>query len=505
VTSLKVRTSRTLRSLSIRTKLLLMMLFLLLMSVSALFFLHLMSEQRLLAQVRDYTDELSTAIDIAQQQPADAADPKATLKSLQAYAERLRRLGVKDVAVTDAADEIQAATNPALVGKRAVQLVQKKRGQEWIIKGVIGDEPAPTQKLSTLRVPLLVGDRRVGYMLITRSVDDFSDLSRTNLYYRLVVTLAVFGVGIVAALFLSGSFSRPLQDLNQAARRVASGDLGAQVPHAGEDEIGELAHAFNEMVEKLRENQKLTERLHFAERSTALGRLASAVAHEIRNPLNFINLSIDHVRGKLGPEDERRKGDFDRILGGVKDEISRLNRLVVEFLSFGRPMRLNTRPCSMERVLRDVAALVDHKARDQGVLLEVAIEPELPELVADAELLKTCFLNLMINAADAMPAGGTLTVSLGKGSKGAHDALVVTVQDTGHGMTPEEIATAFEPYFSTKETGLGLGLSLTRKIVEDHGGDIVLSSEPGKGTTARITLPYLPHPAEAQEKQALAS
>jgi signal transduction histidine kinase len=503
VTSLEVRTSRTLRSLSIRTKLLLMMLALLLMSVSSLFFLHLASEQRLLAQVRDYTDELSTAIDIAQQQPADAADPKATLNALKAYAERLRRLGVKDVAVTDAADEIQAATNPALVGKRAVQL--RKRGQEWIIKGVLGDEPAPTQKLSTLRVPLLVGDRRVGYMLITRSVDDFSDLSRQNLYYRLAVTLVVFGVGMAAALFLSTSFSRPLQDLNQAARRVAAGDLDAKVPHAGEDEIGELARTFNEMTERLRENQQLAERLHFAERSTALGRLASAVAHEIRNPLNFINLSIDHVRGKLGPEDDKRKGDFDRILGGVKDEISRLNRLVVEFLSFGKPMRLNTRPCSMERVLRDVAALVDHKARDQGVALDVQIEKELPELVADPELLKTCFLNLMINAADAMPAGGTLTVSLQKGAKGALEALVVTVQDTGHGMTPDEIATAFEPYFSTKETGLGLGLSLTRKIVEDHGGDIALSSEPGRGTTARITLPLLPQPAEAQEKQALAS
>jgi len=503
VTSLKATTSQTLRSLSIRTKLLLMMLSLLLMSVTALFFLHLASEQRLLAQVRDYTDELSTTIDIAQQQPADAADPKATLNSLQAYAARLRRLGVKDVAVTDAADEVQAATNPALVGKRAVQ--RRKRGQEWIIKGVIGDEPAPTEKLSTLRVPLILADQRIGYLVITRGVDDFSDLSRQNLYWRLAATLAVFAVGMLAALFLSTSFSRPLQDLNQAARRVASGDLDAKVPHAGEDEIGELARTFNEMVEKLRENQKLAERLHFAERSTALGRLASAVAHEIRNPLNFISLSIDHVRGKLGPEDERRKGDFERILTGVKDEISRLNRLVVEFLSFGKPMRLNTRACSLERVLREVAALVEHKARDQGVTLEVETEKDLPEIVADPELLKTCFLNLMINAADAMPAGGTLTVALGRGSRGADTELVVTVHDTGHGMTPDEIATAFEPYFSTKETGLGLGLSLTRKIVEDHGGEIALFSEPGRGTTARITLPLLAHPAEAQEKQALAS
>jgi signal transduction histidine kinase len=168
-------------------------------------------------------------------------------------------------------------------------------------------------------------------------------------------------------------------------------------------------------------------------------------------------------------------------------------------------MRLDTRPCSLERVLREVAALVDHKARDQGVALSVESEPELPEIVADAELLKTCFLNLMINAADAMPAGGSLTVSLARGQADGNDALVVTVKDTGHGMSPEEIAAAFEPYFSTKDTGLGLGLALTRKIVEDHGGRIALESEPGRGTAVRITLPLLPHPAAAQQKQALAS
>jgi signal transduction histidine kinase len=494
--------AHALRSLSIRTKLMLMMLSLLLLSVGGLFALHVASERRLLAQVRDYTGELSTTLDIAQQQPADPADPNATLKALQAYAERLKLLGVKDVAITDAADEVQAATNPAMVGKR---VVKKRRGQEWTIRGVVGDEPAPTQQTSTLRVPLLVADKRVGNLVIQRSVEDFASLARQSFLSRVIATLVVFGFGILAALFLSTSFTRPLKDLNQAARRVAAGDLSTQVARVGADEIGELTRTFNEMVERLRENRQLAERLHFAERSTALGRLASAVAHEIRNPLNFINLSIDHVRGKLGPEEPRRREDFDRILTNVKDEISRLNRLVVDFLSFGKPMRLDTRPCSLERVLRDVAALVDHKARDQGVVLSVEVENGLPEIVADPELLKTCFLNLMINAADAMPAGGSLAVGLARGEKDGGDALVVSVKDSGHGMTPEEIAGAFEPYFSTKDTGLGLGLALTRKIVEDHGGVIALESEPGRGTTARITLPLLPHPTAVQETHALAS
>jgi len=487
--------SDALAGLSIRTKLLLILLSLLLLSVSSLFVLHLVSTRRLLSQVREYTDELSTAVDIAQQQP-EAGDPRA---ALSAYAERLRQLGVKDVAITDAADEVQAATNPAMVGKK---VTRRRRGQEWVIKGVLGeDSGSATQRTSTLRVPIVVGDRRVGYLLITRILDDFSEESQEAFVGRLVATLGVFGVGMLLALYLSASFTRPLQQLGAAARRVAAGDLSAAVAKTGSDEVGELARTFNEMIESLREKRQLEERLHFAERSTALGRLASAVAHEIRNPLNFINLSIDHVRHKLGPEEPPKRAEFDRIMASLKDEISRLNRLVVDFLSFGKPMKLDRRPCSLERVVGDVATLVDHKARDQGIVLSLRAEPGLPELPADPELLKTCFLNLMINAADAMPAGGELEVSVGRDTDDP-TTLAVLVKDTGHGMTPDEIRSAFEPYFSTKETGLGLGLALTRKIVEDHGGSIELWSEPGRGTTARVRLPSVT--TEAAEPQAVA-
>jgi signal transduction histidine kinase len=260
------------------------------------------------------------------------------------------------------------------------------------------------------------------------------------------------------------------------------------------------------MVERLREKRQLEERLHFAERSTALGRLASAVAHEIRNPLNFINLSIDHVRERMAPAEPGSKEDFDRILRNMKAEISRLNRLVGDFLSFGKPMRLDTRPCALDEVLREVASLVDHKAKDQGVALRVEAEPGLPRVTADPELLKTCFLNLMINAVDAMPEGGLLTVGIRARNAGAGSPEVeVRVSDTGHGMTPEAITSAFEPYFSTKDAGLGLGLALTRKIVSDHGGVIELESVPSRGTTARIRLPLVTAAATGDRREDLAS
>lgn len=493
---------RRLGDANIRTKLLLMMLSLLLLSVSSLFALHLLNERQLLSKIREYTEEMSTAIDIAQEQPAGEGDAQVVLK---AYADKLRQLGVKDVSIADADEEVQASTNPENVGKRLVRASPKKKGpKQYVIRGVLGDEAGPEGRTSTstLTIPVVVGDRRVGYVLITRNIGDFSEFANDALVNRLIATLAVFGVGILLSLYLSWTFSRPLNQLTQAASAVASGRLDVKVPDRGKDEMGALSRTFNEMVERLRENKLLEERLHFAERSTAIGRLASAVAHEIRNPLNFINLSMDHVREKLHPEDPARRESFDKILGNVKGEISRLNRLVNDFLSFGRPMRLDRRACSIGSLLHEVAALVDHKAKDQGIVLETHVESELPETQADPELLKTCFLNLMINAVDAMPSGGLLKVAARKERDSGGDVILVTVVDNGHGMSPEEIQAAFEPYFSTKETGVGLGLSLTRKIVGDHGGSIALESAKGAGTTARIVLPVV---SEAARVEALAS
>jgi len=478
---------RPLRESRLRTKLLLMMLSLLVLSLSILFVLHLYGEQRLLAQVREYTEELSTAIEIAQEQPGGEGEPQALL---QAYAEKLRKLGVKDVTLADAAEEVQASTNPKAVGKRLVKST-RHGPKEYVVRGILGDDSGPpgSQKTSTLTVPIVVRDQRVGYLQITRILDDFSELSKEALMSRLAATLAVFALGILLSLYLAWSFSAPLRRLTAAAQQVAAGDLDVRVRPEGGDEIAGLTRTFNLMVERLREKQQLEEQLHFAERSTAIGRLASAVAHEVRNPLNFLSLSIDHMRSRLAPEEQARRQEFERILTNMKAEISRLNRLVMDFLSFGKPMRLDRRACALAGLVSDVAGLVDHKARDQGIALELDLQEDLPEAVVDPELLKTCLLNLMINAVDAMPGGGLLTAGVRAGDLGGTPAAVIEVRDTGHGMTPEAVRSAFEPYFSTKETGVGLGLALTHKIISDHGGTITLESAPGQGTLARIVLP----------------
>jgi signal transduction histidine kinase len=486
---------RGLRRRSLRAQLQLMMLSLLVLSVGSLFVLHLYAERALLARIRDYTEELSNAIEIAQEQPGEGADPQ---KAVQAYADKLRKLGVRDVSIADASEEVQASTNPRIVGKK---LTRRRGSAEYVVRGVLRDEGStghPTT--SNLTVPIVVGDQRVGYVVITRILDDFSVLSESALASRIAVTLAVFSLGMLLSMYLASSFSRPLQALTDAARRVAAGDLSSRVRAAGSDELGALSQTFNEMVQRIGESRALEERLQFAERTTAMGRLASALAHEIRNPLNSISLTIDHVRTRLAPGDERRRVEFDAFMATLKSEVARLNRLVGDFLSFGRPARLAPRPCDVGALLRDTAGLVEHKAREQRIELRVDVAAGLPATVADPELLKTCMLNLILNALEAMPSGGRLTASVGLEAETEPTVLALLVSDTGVGMPPEAAASAFEPYFSTKETGVGLGLALVRRIVEGHGGSIDLDTAPGRGTTVRIRLPLRPAAPDAAEE-----
>src|SRR5256712_10816077 len=251
-----------------RARLLLMMLSLLALSVSSLFVLPLRSEARLVSQLRDYTEDLSTAIEVFQEQPVgEAGDPQDALK---AYMDKLRQLGVKDVSIADTS-EVQASTNPLNVGKQLLRSHQRKGPKQYVIHGVLGEETGPpgSHRTTTLTLPIVLGDKRVGYLLITRYLDDFSPLGQEAFLKRLLATLAVFGVGILVSLVLSWSFSRPLQDLTNAARRVAAGDLGGKVPEGGSVETHSLSHTFNEMVERLRGSRPLEERLPFAQRSPA--------------------------------------------------------------------------------------------------------------------------------------------------------------------------------------------------------------------------------------------
>jgi len=288
------------RRLSLKTQLLAVLAALLILAIGSLFALHLSSEQRLLAQVRDYTDNLSTAIEIAQEPSGGSVDPR---QAVEDWAVRLRRLGVRDVSITDEAREVRASSDPRKVGLRLQP--PHRDSERFVVRGVLGDEaqPASQHHVSTLTVPILAGDRRVGYVVITRVLDDFSQLSRRALRDQVGATLAVFLVGLLLATLVVWSFAGPIGDLTRAANRVAAGDLTARVAVPTGGDLAVLSGSFNAMVERLEEQRAREDRLRHAERVTALGRLASALAHEIRNPLNSVNLSMIHRLPKPGGQE----------------------------------------------------------------------------------------------------------------------------------------------------------------------------------------------------------
>lgn len=314
------------------------------------------------------------------------------------------------------------------------------------------------------------------------------------------LTLGIFALAVALAVFLVWRFTRPIRQLSDAAERVAEGDLDFTVDIARRDEMGQLASTFNGMIGGLKAKAELEERLNNAERAAVIGRLTSAIAHEIRNPLNFINLSIDHVRSKYPPPEPRDRERFDQLLGSIKEEVARLNRLVTDVLNFGRPASLNVRTVDLRRVVDDVLAIVRTQAEEQGVVLEADAPFGPAEVQADAEKLKSCFSNIVINAIQAMPEGGRLTVSIDP--EGAE--VRVRFTDTGQGIPAEALDRVFEPYYSTKDTGTGLGLAVTKKIVEEHGGRIRVESAPGEGTTFEVDLPRERSGAGARERVSLA-
>jgi len=306
--------------------------------------------------------------------------------------------------------------------------------------------------------------------------------SRSALY-----TLAVLFVTTLVTGFFVWRFTRPIKELSSAARKVAGGNFDVQVPADRLDEMGTLASAFNEMTAKLGRARELEMQLHQAEKGAVVGRLAAAIAHEIRNPLNYINLTLDHLRSSFAPADQNKRTTFVKLTSQLKTEVARINRHISDFLKYSRPSKLELQSVDIRAEAEDALRLVEGRAEECGIKTNIIQEGELPPVMADRESLRSVFTNLVINAVEAINgAGGSVLIKL---SNPEANSVKVEITDSGCGIAADDISKVFEPYFSTKETGTGLGLAIVKKAVDDHGGTISVASRKGNGTTFTIILP----------------
>jgi signal transduction histidine kinase len=330
-------------------------------------------------------------------------------------------------------------------------------------------------------------------MSFARTQEQIVDMTHAALWTVLLTGLVLAGsVGVLMIHMVDRRITR----LSDAMAQVERGDLGVRAIPGARDEMGRLAESFNAMVDRLRAARQEIEayhqqRLAHAERLASLGELAASVAHEIKNPLAGIAGAVRILAEDMLPDDPRTE-----VMSEILAQIRRLDRSVRDLLTFARPAEAEFGPCDLHQVLDRVLLILAEDPSAGNVRVVREYRPDLPAVSADGKLLEQVFFNLLLNAVQAMDGQGTVTLRTDLGGPdavwtdgtplGRH--VEVRVMDSGPGIPAHLLREIFTPFFTTKPRGIGLGLAITRRIVEEHGGRIAGETVPGRGAMFRICL-----------------
>ena len=298
--------------------------------------------------------------------------------------------------------------------------------------------------------------------------------------------VAICAVSLVALAYL---IQRPMVELQEKIGLVSEGDLDVAVSFSRRnDEIGDLGRNFNHMMEQLRESREEIERLHHtqisrAEHLATLGEMAAGLAHEIRNPLAGIAGVIEIIGRDLPSTSPARA-----VVKDVRLEIAQIDRILTDLLETARPHPPHVSRGDLNTTVEHTVMLVRQQVLSRPIKIELERAPDLPEVEHDSDQIHQVLLNLLLNAVQAIDGGGAGTVRVRVGSR--DDCASVLVSDTGRGIPPQNLSNIFRPFFTTKGNGTGLGLSLARRIVEEHHGRIEVTSVVGKGSQFEVLLPF---------------
>ena len=375
--------------------------------------------------------------------------------------------------------ELIGASGPIASGALLRPLVERVERQQHEVQGTLG-RGASAETFHAL--PLKgIEDNLLGVLLIGSSRRDLVELEGSTLRTAVVVAVTGILMAIVLSWWATARITRPVQRLAESAARVAAGNWGTTVEVAGKDEIGQLARVFNRMTHELVEQR---ERLVQAERVAAWRELARRLAHELKNPLFPLQITVENMQRARAGYPEQFDEVFREGTSTLLAELSKLKQIIGRFSDFAKMPAPEIGAVNLNGLVTETMRLFEAQLSQAGIRAAAQLDPRLGPVQADAEQLTRVLRNLILNAVDAMPEGGSLTVrtrALGSGAR-------LEVSDTGQGLTPEECARLFTPYYTTKTHGTGLGLAIVQSVVSDHKGRIAVESEKGKGTTFRIDL-----------------
>ena len=313
---------------------------------------------------------------------------------------------------------------------------------------------------------------------LLRPMEAIAEAKRTLTWYMLSIAVLVIGLVALISHLIGKNLTNPIKVLVDSTARVATGDLDEQCDIKTHDEIGNLAAAFNQMTRDLKKSR---DQLIQAERLATAGKMSASFAHEIRNPLSSMRMLAQMLMQKPEMSGEKRQQSVRYIL----EEIERIDTIVKGLMDFARPSSLDLKKQPISPVLKAVLSLMEANFAHHKIQLALDVSPETLEIQFDSDKLKQAFMNVVLNAIEAMPQGGVLRVSIFTES----DSVCIKVKDTGIGIAEADLEHLFEPFFTRKTRGTGLGLANVKRIFEEHGGKVEIDSTFGEGTAVLMWLP----------------
>ena len=331
-------------------------------------------------------------------------------------------------------------------------------------------------------LPLMgIENNLLGVLLIGSSRRELVELEAFLRYTGVVLAGGGILVGLGLAWWATARVTRPVRALAASAGKVAAGNWDTTVEVSAGDEIGQLARAFNRMTQELVSQR---ERLVQAERVAAWRELARRLAHELKNPLFPLQITVENLQRARAQHPEQFDEVFRESTATLIAQLASLKQIVASFSDFARMPAPRMQPVNLNQMAGEALKLFQPQLAQAGVTGSADLDPHLPPVAADPEQMERVLRNLILNAIDAMPQGGALTLT----TRAREGGVELEVSDTGQGLTPEECARLFTPYYTTKTHGTGLGLAIVQSVISDHHGRIAVESQPGKGTTFRIDL-----------------
>ncbi|MBT0652285.1 ATP-binding protein [Geomobilimonas luticola] len=480
---------------SLTTRVIILTISLLAFGISIYTYLNLKREQtQLINAARESTELLLNTIERSIYSSMRIGNTEDTRAILEMVGQNTKLAGVRifhphgTILKSSIPGEVGGLLNPAdyqlfLQGKNEGVFTQDGRGEVLVMqKPIYNDEPCHICHGNKSRI---IGILDVNYSLQETRRRMWE---ATRLFILSTVAIVCF-LAITISLVMFKFVKKPLTRLTEKMALVEQGDLSVRMQPFGKDEVGRLMASFDSMVERLDNAKRELEQLHFqqmerADRLASVGEMAAGIAHEIKNPLTGIAAAITIIKDDFTPTDPRTE-----IVNEVLEQVKRLDKTVNDLLFFGKPTPPEPTYADLNALLKKTLMFASQHRGVKSIEKRLELQEDLPPVYVDGKQIQQVLLNLILNAVQAMPAGGLLTITSQLAEQDGKRWVRVSIADTGQGIPPLILGKIFTPFFTTKAQGTGLGLAICHKLVTQHQGTIAVTSEDGRGTVFTVSLP----------------